>query len=79
MSAYVEILLDNSDGRIPIEKVRHYSYFPVSEQHKDVDSVQPFHDLGSMTTQDEVSIKRSIGLKKDEYFIDRKNVSKNEV
>ena len=27
----------------------------------------------------QVVIKRSIGLKKDEYFIDRKHVNKNEV
>ena len=29
--------------------------------------------------KDEVVIKRAIGLKKDEYFIDRKHANKNEV
>ena len=48
LSAYVEVVLDNSDGRLPVDK-------------------------------SEVVLRRSIGLKKDEYFIDRKHVSKTEV
>ena len=48
LSAYVEVVLDNSDRRMPID-------------------------------HDEVVIRRSIGLKKDEYFIDRKHVTKTEV
>ena len=48
LSAFVEIVLDNTDGRMPIDKP-------------------------------EVVIRRVIGLKKDEYFIDRKHCSKNEV
>ena len=45
MSAYVEIVFDNSDTRIPIEK-------------------------------EEVTLRRVIGLKKDEYFLDGKHVTK---
>lgn len=48
MSAYVEIVFDNSDGRFP-------------------------------TGKDEVTIRRTIGLKKDEYSLDKKSSSKAEV
>ena len=48
MSAYVEIIFDNSDGRFP-------------------------------TGKDEVIIRRTIGLKKDEYSLDKKSSSKAEV
>lgn len=44
MSAWVEITIDNSDARFPIDK-------------------------------EEVVIRRTIGLKKDEYFLDKKHVS----
>ena len=47
LTAFVEITLDNSERRMPIDK-------------------------------DEVVIRRTIGLKKDEYFIERKHCSKNE-
>eukprot|EP00698_Gefionella_okellyi_P003554 TRINITY_DN13345_c0_g1_i1.p1 TRINITY_DN13345_c0_g1~~TRINITY_DN13345_c0_g1_i1.p1 ORF type:complete len:1206 (+),score=342.11 TRINITY_DN13345_c0_g1_i1:115-3732(+) len=48
MSAQVEIVFDNSDGRFPIDR-------------------------------DEVSIRRQIGLKKDEFFLDNKYVQKQEI
>jgi structural maintenance of chromosome 3 (chondroitin sulfate proteoglycan 6) len=48
MSAYVEIVFDNSDGRFPTQK-------------------------------DEVVIRRTIGLKKDEYSLDKKSASKADV
>lgn len=48
LSAYVELIFDNTDNRIPIEK-------------------------------DEVSLRRVIGSKKDQYFLDKKNVTKNDV
>ncbi|KAK9240780.1 RecF/RecN/SMC [Lipomyces kononenkoae] len=48
MSAYVEIIFDNSDGRFP-------------------------------TGRDEVVLRRTIGLKKDEYSLDRKSASKSDV
>ena len=48
MSAYVEIIFDNSDERFP-------------------------------TGKDEVVIRRTIGLKKDEYSLDRKNATKSDV
>jgi structural maintenance of chromosome 3 (chondroitin sulfate proteoglycan 6) len=48
MSAYVEIIFDNSDGRFP-------------------------------TGKDELILRRTIGLKKDEYSLDRKNATKSDV
>jgi structural maintenance of chromosome 3 (chondroitin sulfate proteoglycan 6) len=48
MNAFVEIIFDNSDGRLPIDK-------------------------------DEVAIKRAIGLKKDQYFLDKKVVTKSDI
>ncbi|QDZ18462.1 structural maintenance of chromosomes protein [Chloropicon primus] len=47
-SAYVELVLDNSDGRIPVES-------------------------------SEVRLRRTITLKKDEYSLERKHVTKTEV
>ncbi|KAG9459745.1 hypothetical protein H6P81_004253 [Aristolochia fimbriata] len=48
VSAFVEIVFDNSDNRIPVDK-------------------------------DEVRLRRTIGLKKDEYFLDSKHITKTEV
>src|ERR1700753_708630 len=48
MSAYVEIIFDNSDERFP-------------------------------TGSEEVVLRRTIGLKKDEYSLDRKNATKADV
>lgn len=48
MSAYVEVVFDNSDNRFPIDR-------------------------------EEVVLRRSIGLKKDEYFLDKKHVTKSDV
>ncbi|KAG4304555.1 hypothetical protein PORY_001948, partial [Pneumocystis oryctolagi] len=48
MSAYVEIVFDNTDSRFP-------------------------------TGKDEVVIRRTIGLKKDEYSLDKKSVNKSDI
>lgn len=47
-SAYVEIIFDNLDNRVPIDK-------------------------------EEISLKRVIGPKKDQYFLNKKNVPRSEV
>ena len=44
MSAYVEVVFDNSDGRLPVER-------------------------------GEVRLRRSIGMKKDEYYLDKKHIT----
>ena len=48
IAAYVELLFDNSDKRLPIPK-------------------------------DEVAIRRVIGQKKDQYFLDKKITTKKDV
>merc|ERR1712072_1378408 len=48
ISAYVEIIFDNSDGRLPIDK-------------------------------DEVFLRRVIGAKKDNYFLNKRMVPRSEV
>ena len=48
MSAYAEIVFDNSDNRLPVDR-------------------------------EEVRLRRTIGLKKDEYYLDRKHITKTEV
>lgn len=48
MAAFVEIVFDNSDNRIPVDR-------------------------------DEIRLRRTIGLKKDEYYLDKKHITKNEV
>jgi len=48
MSAFVEIVFDNADSRIPIER-------------------------------EEVTLRRTIGLKNDDYFLDGKHVNKSDV
>ncbi|CAH9100174.1 unnamed protein product [Cuscuta epithymum] len=48
LSAFVEIVFDNSDNRLPVDK-------------------------------EEVRMRRTIGLKKDEYFLDGKHITKTEV
>ncbi|KAK3277828.1 Structural maintenance of chromosomes protein 3 [Cymbomonas tetramitiformis] len=48
LSAFIEIVFDNSDNRLPVDR-------------------------------DEVRLRRSIGLKKDEYHLDKKHVTKAEV
>ncbi|RLN90152.1 hypothetical protein BBJ28_00015127 [Nothophytophthora sp. Chile5] len=48
MSAYVEIIFDNSDGRLPVDDT-------------------------------EVVLRRTIGVKKDEFFLNRKHITKSDV
>eukprot|EP00884_Botryococcus_braunii_P023147 jgi/Botrbrau1/9516/Bobra.0211s0007.1 len=48
MSAFVEVVFDNSDNRLPVDR-------------------------------EEVRLRRTIGLKKDEYQLDKKHITKTEV
>ncbi|KAG6623201.1 Structural maintenance of chromosomes protein 3 [Phytophthora cinnamomi] len=48
MSAYVEIVFDNSDGRLPVDDA-------------------------------EVALRRTIGVKKDEFFLNRRHITKSDV
>lgn len=48
LAAFVEIVFDNSDGRLPVDS-------------------------------DEVVLRRTIGVKKDEFFLNRKHITKSDV
>ncbi|KAL6940196.1 hypothetical protein ACO0QE_004092 [Hanseniaspora vineae] len=60
MSAYVEIVFDNSDKRMHVSSASSFS-------------------LNSQYEQDEVVIRRTIGLKKDEYSVNGKSKTKQEI
>ncbi|KAG7275326.1 hypothetical protein CRUP_035953 [Coryphaenoides rupestris] len=73
ISAFVEIIFDNSDNRLPIDK-EEVSLRRVIGAKKD----QYFLDK-KMIDKEEVSLRRVIGAKKDQYFLDKKMVTKNDV
>lgn len=65
MSGFVEIHFDNSDGRFPV-KLYFNALNSGSKCILQIDS-------------QEVVLRRSIGLKKDEYFLENKHVTKHDV
>ncbi|PPD74467.1 hypothetical protein GOBAR_DD28615 [Gossypium barbadense] len=77
LSAFVEIVFDNSDNRIPKLDmgydclILYESYLStlVGTKNKGCD----------MVDKEEVRLRRTIGLKKDEYFLDGKHITKTEV
>ncbi|KIZ01960.1 Structural maintenance of chromosomes protein 3, partial [Monoraphidium neglectum] len=71
LSAFVELVFDNSDGR-----------FPVRERPRCCVVLTPTSTLPTRVPKidkDEVRLRRTIGAKKDEYTLDRKHVTKQEV
>ncbi len=90
LSAYVEIVFDNSDNRLPVSCCAAQA-FPCAV----VMLVVTFADLQVRITimlhcwsttltvcmcscqvdRDEVRLRRTIGLKKDEYFLDKKHIT----
>lgn len=64
MSAYVEIIFDNSDNRIPV-RTGHNA--PPNSNVLLVSVVQ--------MEREEVSVRRVIGAKKDSYYLDKKHVT----
>ena len=77
MAAYVEIVFDNSDGKPkPTDP-----FFP---RKKDVLtsslSTHCYIMLGRLSVEsDEVVLRRTVGHKKDEFFLNRKRIQKSEV
>ena len=64
-SAFVEVIFDNSDHRFPVCPRRP----SMSRSPLTVPS------LAQQSDKEEISIKREIGAKKDEYFLDRKSTT----
>ena len=69
MAAYVEIIFDNTDGKwaclLP-PPARALIPSPITKGRFPVDS-------------DEVILRRTVGHKKDEFFLNRKRIEKSEV
>lgn len=71
MSAFVEIEFDNADGRFPTSE---------SEARVQVEEEGEADSRGAERTgKPTLLLRRTIGLKKDEYQLDRKSTSKGEV
>ena len=68
MSAYVELVFDNSDQRLPVRIPRRAS----RREHLVLLTAAR---VPSQIDKTEVTLRRSIGLKKDEYFLDKKHVT----
>ena len=76
MSAYVEIVFDNSDNRLPAScnsTLCHNACFAVSSASPLLHSSDFSAD--EQVDRDEVRLRRTIGLKKDEFTLDRKHIT----
>jgi structural maintenance of chromosome 3 (chondroitin sulfate proteoglycan 6) len=69
MSAFVELILDNSDGRFPVSRVSYFCMLLLRSSHLRM-ILFPLQD-----EKKEVSLKRTLGVKKDEYFFNNKHVT----
>lgn len=68
MSAYVELVFDNSDQRLPVR-------IPRRASRRELLVLLTAARVPSQIDKTEVTLRRSIGLKKDEYFLDKKHVT----
>lgn len=75
MSAYVEIIFDNSDNRFPVCS-RAYLKIPMACLWDILLLlVLMLIPPSKQTGKDELVMRRTIGLKKDEYSLDKKSVT----
>lgn len=71
LSAYVEIIFDNSDNRIPVSRIKLVLfYLPLNLYH---------FLCNFQIDKDEIFLRRVIGAKKDQYFLNKKVVPRTEV
>ena len=81
MSAYVEIVFDNSDNRLPASytassALPHCLLLSPSAQSLDaVPLQQTLACAHEQVDRDEVRLRRTIGLKKDDFTLDRKHIT----
>ena len=80
MAAYVEIVFDNSDGEIVLYLLSE-PYFPPSlAKGLILISFSWLFLIGRLSVEsDEVVLRRTVGHKKDEFFLNRKRIQKSEV
>lgn len=64
VSAYVEMIFDNSDNRIPVSLSAHVLFF-----------LELIFVVYIQIDREEVTIRRAIGAKKDSYYLDKKHVT----
>lgn len=72
MSAFVELVFDNSEGRFPVSRT------PLFFLVLTLTLPCPFSQTKKID-KEEVVLRRTIGLKKDEYFLNRKHTTKSDV
>lgn len=80
----MELIFDNKDQRFPVSKPRliHFYFSFSSCDHSrslDTSLSLPLPMYMLQTGKEETVIRRSISLKKDEYFLDRKASTRTEV
>ena len=68
LSAYVEIVFENSDNRFPVSD-------PDSSACMRVVSVLMLKFGHWQVDREEVRLRRTIGLKKDEYYLEKKHIT----
>ena len=67
ISAFVEIIFDNSDNRIPVSS----KFKPGMSSLKILFKINFYVQI----EKEEVTLRRVIGCKKDQYFLDKKMVT----
>ena len=70
LSAYVEVVFDNSDGRFPVRHL-HVRELSVLIEEASTDTRSWFLQVD----KDEVRLRRTINKKKDEYQLDKKKIT----
>ena len=84
MSAYVEIVFDNSDNRLPVSCCLVAFVCAIRFLHSASEALATSFSLTLPHTllpavqqvdRDEVRLRRTIGLKKDEFTLDRKHIT----
>ncbi|KAI3746459.1 hypothetical protein L6452_08893 [Arctium lappa] len=83
LSAFVEIVFDNSDNRIPLELEKLAPVVAATGHNQPrvllVLQLSANELWGLTVDKEEVHLRRTIGTKKDEYFLDGKHITKTEV
>ena len=70
LSAYVEIVFDNSDNRFPVSVQSAFTSLICSLAGYSCEA-----ETLCQVDREEVRLRRTIGLKKDEYYLDKKHIT----
>ena len=76
LSAYVEIVFDNSDNRLPVDRAEvGAGCWRGSRRRRRC--CRPHHlppSTPALLSLAQVRLRRSIGMKKDDYYLDKKHI-----